>query len=82
MRKFIIVFFVALFGLSVYMVGRKILEYGLIKNDTLYVEKAKELDKELEKINSDIDTIKDEKKDELKRLEEWEKLLKETKETL
>ena len=82
MKKIIVIFFIALFGLSIYMVGRKVVEYGLVKGDTIYVEKARELDKDLEKAKSEVEEIKNEKKDELKRLEEWEKLVKEAKENL
>ena len=82
MRKVIIIVLVALLGLSCFMVGRKIWEYGNIKEDVLYYEKTKELDNEIEKVNKDIEDIKTSKKDELERLEKWQKTLEELKESL
>ena len=82
MRRIIIIIFVALFGLSCFMVGRKILEYSNVKEEVIYYEESQQLDKELEKVNSDIETMKDTKKDELERLEKWQNMLKEIKETL
>ena len=79
MRKIIIIVIVALCGLSCFMVGRKVWEYSIVKEDVIYYEKAKELDSKIEKANKDIEDIKTSKKDELERLEQWEKTLKELK---
>ena len=82
MRKIIIIALMALFGLSCFMVGRKIWEYSGIKEDVINYEKTKELDGKIEKANQDLEEIKSSKKDELERLEQWQKALEEIKENL
>lgn len=82
MRKVLIIGLTALLGLSVFMVGRKIWEYSLVKEDVIYFNENRELDEKLDKINKDIEKIKEDKKEELERLEKWEKELKEIKESL
>ena len=82
MRKIIIVIFVALFGLSIFMVGRKVWEYSTLKEDVIYFKKSQELDKKIEKVNDDIEKIKEDKKEELENLEKWQKTLEDLKENL
>lgn len=82
MRKIIIVVLIALFGLSCFMVGRKIWEYSTVKENVVNYEKTKELESKIEKANQDIEEIKTSKKDELERLEQWQKALEEIKENL
>ena len=79
MRKLIIIVLIALFGVSCFMVARKVREYSNIKEDIIYFKKSQELEKELEKVNNDIEEIKSSKKEELERLEEWQKTLDELK---
>lgn len=82
MKKIIIIFLIALLGLSAFMLGKKILEYGLIKEKSVNFNKNEELIEKLEKVNTEIDKIKEEKKEELERLEEWKRNLEEIKENL